>query len=262
MSILAKILADKPPEVEAAIRAKPQSEVEAEARLQAPARDFAGALRREHDQPMRFICEFKRASPSAGPIAAGSMPEGVVSEYEEAGANVISVLTDEKYFDGKLEFLSRAKACVSIPVLRKDFIVHPYQIIEARAEGADAVLLIASALEKRQLAELYQCAREWGLRALVEVHDEAEAETAVEVGAEVIGVNHRNLATFEIDLGLTGRLAKLMPPRCILVGESGIKSREHVLTLQSAGAHAVLVGESLMRAASPGRALLEMRGAQ
>ncbi len=259
MSILAKILADKGPEVEAAMRAHPPSEIEALARQQPKARDFASALRRAANQPMRFICEFKRASPSAGPIAKGAMPEPTVREYEEAGAGAISVLTDETYFDGRLEFLARVKAAVGIPVLRKDFIVHPYQIAEARAHGADAVLLIVSALDGSQLSELYQCTREWGLRALVEVHDEEEAERAAKIGAEVIGVNHRNLATFEIDLGLTGRLAKRMPKDCVLVGESGIRTRDDVVQLREAGAHAVLIGESLMRAESPGRALLEMK---
>lgn len=260
MSILARILADKGPEVEAAMSLRSLATVEADARAQPATRDFAAALRRGAQEPMNFICEFKRASPSAGAIAEGAMPDGVVREYEGSGASAISVLTDAKYFDGKLEFLSRVKACVSIPVLRKDFIVHPYQIAEARAEGADAVLLIVSALEQLRLAELYQCAREWGLRVLVEVHDEAEAARAVDIGAEIIGVNHRNLATFEIDLGLTKRLSGQVPSQCILVGESGIKSREHVVQLGDAGAHAVLIGETLMRAESPGRALLEMRG--
>ncbi len=259
MSILAAILADKGPEVEAAMRARPMSEVEAIAREQPPARDFGGALRRTSGQPMRFICEFKRASPSAGAIAANAEPEPVVREYEEAGANAISVLTDQKYFDGRLEFLSRVKAAVTIPVLRKDFIVHPYQVAEARANGADAVLLIVSALDSTQLSELYQCSREWGLRALIEVHNDAEAEIAAEIGAEIIGVNHRNLATFAIDLGLTERLAARMPEGCILVGESGIRTREHVVQLRDAGAHAVLIGERLMRDESPGSALRKMK---
>ncbi|MCP4448812.1 MAG: indole-3-glycerol phosphate synthase TrpC [Myxococcales bacterium] len=259
MSILAKILAEKGPEVEAAMLARPLAEVEAVAREQPTTRDFAAALRRNEGEAMRFICEFKRASPSAGAIAPGVMPDAVVREYEEAGASAISVLTDHKFFDGRLEFLSRVRACVQIPVLRKDFIVHPYQVAEARAEGADAILLIVSALEQERLSELYQCAREWGMRALIEVHDEGEAERAAKLGAEVIGVNHRNLATFAIDLDLTARLARQMPKGCILVGESGIKSREHVVELREAGAHAVLVGESLMRAASPGRELRSMK---
>tara|TARA_R110002096_G_scaffold44526_5_gene120099 strand:- start:29912 stop:30709 length:798 start_codon:yes stop_codon:yes gene_type:complete len=259
LSILAKILADKGPEVQAAMREHPASEVEAIAKAAPQTRDFAAALRRGNDEPMRFICEFKRASPSAGAIAAGAEPEPIVRAYEEAGASAISVLTDRVYFDGRLEFLSRVRETVKIPVLRKDFIVHPYQIAEARAHGADAVLLIVSALETAQLSELYQCAREWGLRALIEVHDENEAERAAAIGAEIIGVNHRNLATFEIDLGLTARLARSMPADCILVGESGIRGRDDVVQLRDAGAHAVLIGESLMRAKHPGTALLEMR---
>jgi len=261
VSILAKILADKGPEVEAAQKARPLGGVEAVARAQPPARDFAAALRRSPSQAMRFICEFKRASPSAGAIAPGVMPEDIVPQYEAGGASAISVLTDETYFDGRLEFLARVKECVTIPVLRKDFIVSSYQIAEARAAGADAVLLIASALDPSQLSEFYQCTREWGMRALVEVHDEEEAGRAADVGAEIIGVNHRNLATFEIDRGLTGRLASQMPGGCILVGESGIKTKEHVAELLRAGAHAVLIGETLMRSNDPARAIAEMRGA-
>ena len=241
------------------MREHPASEVEALAKAAPQARDFAAALRRGSGDPMRFICEFKRASPSAGPIAEGAEPEPVVRAYEEAGASAISVLTDRVYFDGRLEFLSRVHKTVKIPVLRKDFIIHPYQIAEARAHGADAVLLIVSALDASQLSELYQCTREWGLRALVEVHNEAEAERAAAIGAEIIGVNHRNLATFEIDLGLTARLARSMPADCILVGESGIRGRDDVAQLRFAGAHAVLIGERLMRAKDPGTALLKMR---
>ncbi len=259
MSILAKILADKKPEVEAAMRERPLAMVEERARQQLQPRDFAAALRRPPSGPMRFLCEFKRASPSAGAIAPGAVPEDVAQKYEAAGANAISVLTDRAYFDGRLEFLSRIKSCVSLPVLRKDFIIHPYQVAEARAHGADAILLIASALEQSQLSELFACAREWGMRVLVEVHDEAEAQQASDVGAEIIGVNHRNLATFEIDLGLTKRLATHLPSGCILVGESGIKTPKHVAQLRRQGAHAVLIGERLMRATDLAGILQEMR---
>ncbi len=259
MSILAKILADKRPEVEAAMRERPLAAMERCAHQQPPSRDFAAALRRGANEPMRFLCEFKRASPSAGAIAPHAVPEEVAQKYEVAGASAISVLTDQAYFDGRLEFLSRIKACVSLPVLRKDFIIHPYQVAEARAHGADAILLIVSALEQSQLSELFACTREWGMRALVEVHNEAEAGRASDVGAEIIGVNHRNLATFEIDLGLTERLAMHLPSQCILVGESGIKTPAHVAQLRRQGAHAVLIGERLMRATNPVETLREMR---
>lgn len=260
MSILAKILADKVPEVARAREERPLAKLEAQARQQAGAICLAQALRRGAGQDVRVIAEFKRASPSAGAIRANAEPETIVKQYQEAGASAISVLTDEKYFDGRLSFLPRVRASVSLPVIRKDFVIDPYQVVEARAHGADAVLLIVSALEDSRLRDLYQCVREQGMRALVEVHDEGEAERAARVGAEIIGVNHRNLATFEVDLSLTGRLAQQLSGDRILVGESGIRGPEDVRSLGEAGAHAVLVGESLMRAEHPGRALLHLRG--
>lgn len=260
VSILAQILADKVPEVARARAERSLASLEADARLQAAAVCLAQALRRRADEPMRFICEFKRASPSAGAIRAGAQPEEIARQYEDAGAAAISVLTDEKYFDGSLSFLSRIRSTVALPLLRKDFIIDPYQVVEARAHGADAVLLIVSALEDSRLRELYCCVREWGMRALVEVHSEDEAERAVAIGAQVIGVNHRNLATFAIDLGLTAELSSRLPAEQILVGESGIRGPEDVLRLRDDGAHAVLIGETLMRADHPGEALKALRG--
>jgi len=179
----------------------------------------------------------------------------VVSGYAEGGAAASSVLTDEHYFRGHLDFLARAKAAASIPILRKDFIIDPYQVTEARAAGADAILLIVSALEDSRLAELHQQATEYGLGVLVEVHSEAEAERARRAGAQVIGVNHRDLKTFTIDMTLTGRLRAAIGSDVILVGESGIRGPEDVRRLAADGAHAVLVGERLMRAPSPGEAV-------
>lgn len=260
MSILATILKDKGPEVAAARERKPLSVLEEEILAADTVRDFSGALARESGQAMRVIAEFKRASPSAGAIAAERMPEWTVGRYQAGGADAVSVLTDEKYFDGRLEFLGLVRQAVDLPILRKDFIVDSYQIAEARAAGADAVLLIASALQGTKLGELYDCAQHYGLHTLLEVHDEEEAARAVEVGARVIGVNHRNLATFEVDLSLSGRLAGLVPKDCILVGESGIRSAEDVARLAEDGVHAVLVGETLMRAEDPAIALRELRG--
>lgn len=260
MSILAQILADKVPEVARAAERMPLAELEAQAREQPEPLNLARALQRSHGEPVRVIAEFKRASPSKGPIRAGAEPEEIVRQYEEAGASAISVLTDEKYFDGSLSFLPRVRASVSIPILRKDFVIDPYQVVEARAHGADAVLLIAAALEDTRLRDLYQCVREQGMHALVEVHDDAEGERAVEMGAQIVGVNHRNLATFEVDLGLTERLNGIFSGDIILVGESGIRGPEDVKYLGESGAHAVLVGESLMRAEHPGKALLALRG--
>ncbi len=262
MSILATILAAKVGEVAAAKAKMPLSDLEGQISQLAPVVCMASALRRSATQPIRIISEFKRASPSAGAIAAQADPEPYARAYESAGASVISVLTDEKFFDGSLGFIPRVKKVVSIPVLRKDFLIDPYQITEARAAGADAVLLIASALPGSRLRDMYQCVRDHGMRALVEVHDEQEAERAALCGAEIIGVNHRNLATFEVDLGLTGRLAGLLGTGCILVGESGIKTPAHVSQLLADGAHAILVGESLMRAddiATELRSFLEAR---
>lgn len=260
MSILAQILADKAPEVQRAMHLRPLAELEEQAKTKAAPLCLVTALRRAASEPVRVIAEFKRASPSAGAIRPGAQPEEIAPLYQAGGANAISVLTDETYFDGQLQFIDRVKACTTVPVLRKDFIIDPYQIIEARAHGADAVLLIVAALQRGQLSELYSVAREWGMHALVEVHDEAEAQIAAELGAQIIGVNHRNLKTFTMDRGLTLRLASQVGPSVILVGESGIRNSEDVASLGRDGAHAVLVGETLMRADDPQKALLQLRG--
>ena len=206
-----------------------------------------------------MLAEIKRASPSAGPIRAGADPAEIAAEYAEAGAAAISVLTDRDFFDGDLAFLARCRARVGVPLLRKDFIIDAYQIAEARAAGADAILLIVAALAKAQLGELMQAAEHYGLDALVEVHTLAEAETALACGVQLLGVNHRDLKTFAIDMSLTGAIAPSLPPGTVLVAESGIRTAADVKLLGAVGAHAVLVGESLMRAPSPGAALRELR---
>jgi len=172
------------------------------------------------------------------------------------------VLTDRKFFDGDLGFLARCRDAVSLPLLRKDFLIDAYQVAEARAAGADGVLLIVAALDAAQLAELLAAARGYGLDALVEVHDLAEVDTALAAGASLLGVNHRDLRTFTIDMTLTAQIAPRVPPSVVLVGESGIRTGDDVRRLGDAGAHAVLVGEQLMRAESPGDALLALRGAR
>lgn len=258
MSILAEILEVKRGEVERAKALRPLAEVErACADVSAP-RGFAAALRRPAGEPIRAISEIKRASPSAGPIRPDAVPKEIAREYEGAGASAISVLTDEQFFDGRLSFLAEARAEVSIPLLRKDFIIDPYQVVEARAAGADAVLLIVAALDDGLLRELSGEVTRLGMDALVEVHDEAEAERALAAGAKVVGVNHRNLATFTIDMSLTGRLRGSVPDDIVLVGESGIRTVQDVRGLADAGADAILVGERLMRAPSPGIALAEL----
>ncbi|HEU5058545.1 MAG TPA: indole-3-glycerol phosphate synthase TrpC, partial [Kofleriaceae bacterium] len=257
-SILAEILRHKRAEVAAARADRPLAAVEAAARAAGPVRPVAAALRRPAGAPVRVLAEIKRASPSAGAIRAGADPAAVAREYAAAGAAAISVLTDERFFDGRLEFLARVRAAVRCPLLRKDFVIDRYQVVEARAAGADAVLLIAAALQPDALADLLAEATRQGLDALVEIHREAEAEVALAAGARLIGVNHRDLATFEIDMGLTARLAPRLPADAVLVAESGIKSAADVRRLADAGAHAVLVGEALMRAPSPGAALADL----
>jgi indole-3-glycerol phosphate synthase len=255
MSILDRILATKVPEVRQRRGQRSLSDLEAAASELGPSRSLVRALRRSAAETMRVIAEFKRASPSAGAIRAGATPEEIVPLYERAGAAAISVLTDEEFFDGSLDFLGRARGACALPILRKDFIVDPYQVVEARAWGADAVLLIVAALSDGQLAELLACAKAWELSALVEVHDQAEAERAVAAGADIIGVNHRNLRTFEVDTSLTGQLRRSVPDDTVLVGESGIRTPQDISRLANDGADAVLVGESLMRAEDPGVAL-------
>jgi indole-3-glycerol phosphate synthase len=222
-----------------------------------PARDLAGALRRAPIPAV--IAEVKRASPSAGPIAEADAA-AQARAYEAGGAAAISVLTEPRHFAGSLADLRAVRLAVSVPVLRKDFLVHPDQVIEARAAGADAVLLIAAALSRAELAAMLQTAADLGLGALVEVHAEAELEAALEAGAEVIGVNARDLETLEVDPERALALLARIPPERIAVAESGIGSREQVERAVAAGARAVLVGEALMRARDPGALLRELTG--
>lgn len=223
-----------------------------------PARDFAAALRGDQ---VRVIAEIKRASPSEGAIRPeGFDPRDIARDYESAGAAALSVLTDERFFDGRLEHLRAARAAVEIPVLRKDFVIDERQVYEARAAGADAVLLVVAVLDGGRLAELRALAHELGLAALVEAHDEAEVEAALAAGAQIIGVNNRDLRSFTVDLATTERLAQMVPADRLLVAESGVHTRADVERLAAAGADAVLVGTALMRAEDPGEALRELAG--
>ncbi|HEX4416575.1 MAG TPA: indole-3-glycerol phosphate synthase TrpC [Kofleriaceae bacterium] len=261
MTILDQILAVKRTEVAEAQAARSLADVDRAARAAGPVRGLEHALRRPAGAEVRVIAEIKRASPSAGPIRPGADPAAIARDYARGGASVLSVLTDRQFFDGELGFLARARAAVELPLLRKDFVIDAYQIAEARAAGADGVLLIVAALSAAQLAELIGVARDYQLDPLVEVHDLAEADTALAAGATLLGVNHRDLRTFTIDMTLTAQIAPRVPPGVVLVGESGIRTHADVERLGDAGAHAVLVGEQLMRAASPGDALLALRGA-
>ncbi len=260
MSILETILATKREEVAAAKRAVTLDQLEALASSAGPLRPFKAALTRVPGTPVHVLAEIKRASPSAGAICAGADPAVIAAAYAEAGASAISVLTDRKYFDGDLEFLRRVRDRVALPLLRKDFLIDPYQVAEARAAGADAVLLIVAALSPAQLSELLAAAHTYQLDALVEVHTAHEAEIALAAGTALLGVNHRDLKTFSIDMYLTSLVAPMLPPDVILVAESGIKTADDVQLLGAVGAHAVLVGEQLMRAPDPARALRALRG--
>ena len=256
--ILGRILERKREEVKALVAARPLAELAAAAAAAPPARPFAAALRREPGEPVRVLAEIKRASPSAGPIRPGADPAEVARDYAAHGAAALSIVTDQEFFDGELGFLGRVRAAVDLPLLRKDFMIAEVQVLEARAAGADAILVIAAAVD--DIGALVAAARAAGMDALVEVHADAELDRALAAGARLIGVNHRDLTTFTMDMELTARLAPRLPADAVLVAESGIKTRADVERLGAAGAHAVLVGETLMRAPSPGAALAALRG--
>jgi indole-3-glycerol phosphate synthase len=210
-------------------------------------RDFADALRFPRKGSVALIAEVKKASPSAGVIRADFDPVRIALEYEAAGASCLSVLTDEQFFQGSLRFLRQIRDATRLPILRKDFIIHERQILESVEAGADAILLIVAILSDEDLARFHAMARRAGLAALVEVHDETEMRRALAAGAEIIGINNRDLKTFKVDLAATEKLALLAGGK-ILVAESGINSRVDVERVKRAGAQAILVGESLMRA--------------
>lgn len=267
--ILQRILATKAEEVAAARAAIPLAGLRSRAAAAPAPRDFAGALARprhleQHPAAVSVavIAEVKKASPSRGVIRPDFDPVAIARSYAAAGASAISVLTDQPFFQGHLDYLQQIRAAVDLPLLRKDFIIDPYQVYEARAAGADAVLLIVSALrEAGRIRELRELAESLGMAALVEVHTRAELVTAVAAGARLIGVNNRNLQTFETRLETTLDLAQAVPPGVLLVSESGIKSPADCRLLHRAGARAVLVGEQLMRQPDPGVALQELVGA-
>ena len=219
--------------------------------------EFAAALRKEG---MSFICECKKASPSKGLIEPDFRYLDIAKEYDKAGADCISVLTEPKWFLGSDKYLKEITEAVSIPCIRKDFTVDEYMIYEARTLGAGAVLLICSILSKNQLKEYKDIAESLGLSALVETHNEDEIEMALDCGTAIIGVNNRNLKDFTVDMDNARRLRKLIPAECIYVSESGIKTREDVKLMEDIGADAVLVGETLMRAVDKKAMLEELRG--
>ncbi len=221
-----------------------------------PALDAAAALR--SGGGVKVIAEVKRSSPSKGALAIIGDPAGLAADYAAGGASVISVLTERRRFGGSLEDLAAVRAAVDIPVLRKDFMVSPYQLWEARAYGADVILLIVAALDQLTLIGLRERAESLGMTALVEVHDEAETDRAIEAGARVIGINARNLKTLEVDRETFARLAPRIPPGIVKVAESGVRGPHDVLEYARAGASAVLVGESLVIGGRPREAVAEL----
>jgi indole-3-glycerol phosphate synthase len=259
MSFLADILARKRAEVEAARAALPEAELAARARDRAAPRGFEAALSLAGG-PVRVVAEVKRASPSAGAIRSGLDAPAQARAYAFAGAAAISVLTDGPGFGGSLADLSAVRAAVDVPLLRKDFVLDRYQLLEARAHGADAALLIVAALDPGTLRRLLADAAGLGLAALVEVHDEGELEAALAAGARIVGVNNRNLRTFEVDLAVSERLLPLLPAGVRGVAESGVRTAGDARRLRRAGAANLLVGEALVRAADPGALLREMVG--
>ena len=257
-SILAKILSTKADEVAERSRKRDLPTLAALAADQEPARGFCRQLREQAESGPAVIAEIKRASPSAGLIREEFEPGWIAGRYEWAGAACLSVLTDESYFQGSDRYLVQARDACSLPVLRKDFTVDPWQVYESRALGADCILLIVAALERSQLLDLHALARELGLDVLVEVHDEAELEDALACDAELIGVNNRNLHGFTTDLATSERLRALIPKEKTMVTESGIRCPADVERLQRVGVDAFLVGEAFMREDDPGVALREL----
>ena len=224
-------------------------------------RDFLAAMRRPRHGDMALIAEVKKASPSAGVICADFDPVRIAKEYEAAGASCLSILTDEKFFQGSLDHLRQIRAAVKLPLLRKDFIIDERQILEAIEWGADAILLIVAILDDERLKKFHSLAIEAGLAVLVEVHDEAELERALKIGASLIGVNNRDLKTFKVDLATTERIAAKMENSLrLLVAESGIHTCADVERLKKCGANAILVGESLMRGGDIQKKIHELIG--
>jgi indole-3-glycerol phosphate synthase len=255
-TILERIVATKEREIAAARTARPEAQLEAALANVNPTRDFFGALAARG--PIKLIAEVKKASPSKGIIRPDFCPVEIATAYEGAGASCLSVLTDVEYFQGSLEYLSKIRAAVDIPLLRKDFILDRYQLLEARLAGADAVLLIAEILDDCRLRSLHQAAIDLGLTPLVEIYEPANLPRVLDSGATVIGVNNRNLHTFEVDLNHCIRLRDQVPLDCIMVGESGIHGPEDVRRLADAGIDAILVGEHLMRQPDIGLAVRQL----
>ena len=259
--ILDKIVAVKRQEVAAARKRMSLETIRSDAESRVLTRDFVGALKAKiaAGKPA-VIAEIKKASPSKGVLRADFIPADIAQSYAEYGAACLSVLTDVQFFQGEVDYLKQARASCQLPVLRKDFMVDPYQIYESRSMGADCILLIAACLDDAQMNDLEAIARSLDMAVLVEVHDGAELERALKLKTPLIGINNRNLKTFEVSLDTTLALRASVPADRLLITESGILSRDDVLRMGAAGVNAFLVGEAFMRAPEPGEALAALFG--
>jgi indole-3-glycerol phosphate synthase len=257
--ILEKIVAVKREEVAAALKQKSLAVVRADAESRVLTRDFEGAMRAKIAAGQAaVIAEIKKASPSKGVLRAEFIPADIAQSYAEFGAACLSVLTDKQFFQGSVDYLKQARASCDLPVLRKDFMIDVYQVYEARAMGADAILLIAACLEDAQMAEMEAVARSLDMAVLVEVHDRAELERALKLKTRLVGINNRNLKTFEVSLQTTLDMLSDVPEDRLLVTESGIQTAADVQRMREAHVHAFLVGEAFMRANEPGEALAKL----
>jgi indole-3-glycerol phosphate synthase len=257
-SVLKRIIERKAEEVAEGKKRFSWADLQAAAEQCPPTRGFETALRARVKEGPAVIAEIKKASPSAGVIREDFQPASIAQSYQAAGAACLSVLTDRDFFQGDASYLQLASEACALPVLRKDFMIEPWQILESRAMGADCILLIASVLEQPLMRDLLALARNLGLDVLVEVHDEAEMERALDLDDALIGVNNRNLNTFTTSLETSERLRKMLPPERMLVTESGIRTSDDVKRMQASGINAFLVGEAFMREADPGLALRNM----
>ena len=257
-TILDQIVASKRREIERAKSAAPEAGLQARLADAPPVRNVFGPLAAAG--PIKLIAEVKKASPSAGVIRVDFDPVEIAKTYEAHGATCISVLTDEQHFQGRLAYLEQIRAAIDLPVLRKDFILDTYQLIEARAAGADAVLLIAECLDDCNLRKLFNTTCELGMTPLVELYEPENLQRVFDAGATLIGINNRDLHTFEVDLAHSIRMRQRVPDECVLVAESGIKTRDDVRQLEAAGVDAILVGESLMRQPDIGAAVDRLLG--
>ena len=257
--ILNQIVATKREEIALALQKTPLAVMREDAESRLLPRDFDGALRRKIAAGLpAVIAEVKKASPSKGVIRADFIPADIAQSYAEYGAACLSVLTDRQYFQGSPDYLKQARASCDLPVLRKDFMVDAYQVYEARVMGADCILLIAACLDDKQMAELEALAHSLGMAVLVEVHDGAELDRALKLKTRLLGINNRNLRTFEVSLSNTLDLLSRVPADRLLVTESGILGAADVKTMRDAGVNAFLVGEAFMRADDPGLALAKL----